>query len=1046
MAEKASDSTYRISGLYVTPNWNGNSDRVAMSCGLGAFIKVLRKVSIDGKTVVIAADTAGTMARSWSMTAKNTILRTTSKVYLYARVERNGANGMFIWSQNIYNIDGTTADASVVAVNNEQYYYIRVGSLEENRTEYEIDEGQYGVSWGDDEKEEVGYSWSDLIAWDRGRDLLVFLKTIAGLAIEHIILAGRELRYVLTGKDIEKDEDGNFVKTEHEESDNAVVTGGFLKAWLEKISGKFLRKDKDDSTEHKLTMGEAVSNAHHTEQFTATSGAMDGVGAGMWMLEDGTGIMETDLFYVRRAAYFRSLTIAEVKHMGGEVVLSAAACQIAYVKPLGGTPQTPRPLGEVPGYYRCYFEKSAGGRQVFNEWAIGDQARCQRFDADGNVAEGSFYWRLVVGVGEDDDFYYVDLSNEDYAVGSNPPKSNDNIVLLGHRNPTAETYDRTCAQVYSTVGIHAPSRSYYSGITSYDLTQAQRPEYLERDMNGNVEWYVGGNIGGKDYYVKYNSAGGLDIRTASMTVIADGKDVSVGEALGDNFQFFNTDDVAPRINGKVAEWISEDGINPSREEWTDAEYPNHVGDYLITSDGFTYEFVNDTEKGYGWIISSDKHLLHAQETADAAMQNLDDMASDDVITTQEKPRLNDIYTQVKEEGTCILNEATDLGLYETSTRTYRMWRTALMGFINYIVNAEGDVELAKSNGESLVVSMTRYDAVPKIEYGIPDVVVEPIIPNPVSHKLTYRDCYKWYYYYLSSMRRELTWTVNNRIDRIIAGDSDINQEVFEQIDSLRDSLFGEENGAITHIDGQLGLLASKGGNDFSGFLTTSNYASVFATGIGQDGKDLKAAITAYVNSKDSGISLTADKIDFAAGSVSVFTNGFVINSDGFKLDNDGNATFGGELKAATGTFSGNIEATKNGITFSIVPELTSFTLKCTRGDDVFTPFEINTREGPNYMPAPFIAFRGFTLDSNDRPFMYDVVSLDSIDGLVIRTYDLNYKVLSETIIGPGGTVIEAGFVMLNHLPVAQKQDGTGAALVPGQLFRVNNDNVVRIKL
>lgn len=63
MAEVASDSTYRISGLYVTPNWNGNRDRVAMSCGFGANIKVLRKVSVDGKEVIVAADAAGTMAR-----------------------------------------------------------------------------------------------------------------------------------------------------------------------------------------------------------------------------------------------------------------------------------------------------------------------------------------------------------------------------------------------------------------------------------------------------------------------------------------------------------------------------------------------------------------------------------------------------------------------------------------------------------------------------------------------------------------------------------------------------------------------------------------------------------------------------------------------------------------------------------------------------------------------------------------------------------------------------------------------------------------------
>ena len=930
MAE--SDSTYRISGLYVTPNWNGNRDRVAMSCGFGANIKVLRKVSIDGKEVIIAADAAGTMARSWNMTARNTILRTAAKVYLYARVERDGESGMYIWSANVYNIDGTTADPDVKAVNNELYYYVRVGSLEENRSDYEIDQGQYGAGFEDEGNEGTGYSWSDLIAWDRGRDLLVFLKTIAGLAIEYIILAGHELRYVLTGKDIKTDEDGNYIKTEHEESDNAVVTGGFLKAWLDKISGKFLRKDRDDETTHTLTMGAAVSDIHYTRQFTATSGAMGGVGAGMWMLEDGTGIMETDLFYVRRAAYFRSLTIAEVKHMGGEVILSAAACQIAYVVPydIYGNPisaTVPDASASVIAFYRCYFEKQANGRKVYNEWMEDDQARCQRFDADGNEAEGSFYWRLVVGVGEDEDFYYVDLSFDDCAPRSNAPKSNDNIVLFGHRDPDAATYDRTCAQMYSTVGIHAPSRAYYSGITSYDLSQAQRPEYLERDAQGNVEWYVGGfdDNSGKEHYIKYNTRTGLDIRTNSMTVIADGKDVSVGEALGDNFQFITSSDKAPTENGEVAKWIQYDDIEPSKW-WSNDECVRHIGDYLITSDGFTYEFVYDTTNGLGWQISSDEYLINAQKDAQAALDNLNDMASDNVITRQEKVSLQKEYQRLQAEGNNLLNEVASIGLAATN---FRLWYDAYVNyFLSYILmDMENDTELYKEDTNEHLVLNTQHT--PKVFYGTPDER-----PNTPSGKnVSFVDCYTNFIYYYSAIRSDITRKMNRDISSIIVSGS-VNDAVAKRLDDITLDLYGENGegsegslkGTVSKLDGDYGALInrveyieSNGDKKWiidKGFVTLDNFAAMFAKATDDRGNKVAEAIISTSVQFDpktykitSDISLSADKIDFAAADITMFSQKFRIDADNFKVNENGVYVMG-EIHATSGTFDGTVKASQ----------------------------------------------------------------------------------------------------------------------------------------
>lgn len=49
------------------------------------------------------------------------------------------------------------------------------------------------------------------------------------------------------------------------------------------------------------------------------------------------------------------------------------------------------------------------------------------------------------------------------------------------------------------------------------------------------------------------------------------------------------------------------------------------------------------------------------------------------------------------------------------------------------------------------------------------------------------------------------------------------------------------------------------------------------------------------------------KINIASGIISFLGNTLVVDSDNFKLDENGNATFSGDLKAARGTFSGDLE-------------------------------------------------------------------------------------------------------------------------------------------
>lgn len=1072
MAEISEDSTYRISGLYVTPNWGNppQSDRVAMSCGIGATIKVLRKVG-----VVIAADPGATMARSWNMTARNTILRTAAKVYLYARVERNGANGMYIWSANIYDVEGYVNKAEDVhATNNEQYYYIRVGSLETDRVNYTIDFGDYGLNEDGEEPTAPSYNWDDLMKFDPVNGVIVFLYNLASVAFNSIILLGRELSYVLRGDDIKKDKNGNYITTEHEESDNAVVTGGFLKAWLGKISGNFLRKDKDDETTHQLTMGKAVSNTVHSEGFM--EGGFDGKGVGMWqVMEDGdpVGYIESDYMTLRRAAYFRSITIAEVNHIGGEVILSQAACQIAFVKPIKE--------GDRTIAYRCYFEKNAGGREVYNQWRVGDQARCQRWDADARQITGSFYWRVVVATSNDEgaeqveDYHWIELSNQSgqYAVGSYEPMPNDNIVLLGHRGGV---YDRTCAQVYSTIGSNAPSRRYYVGITSFTLPSPIERMEFERDPNDDSKSHAHWRVGDERHYMDY-SKDGLDIRTSSMTVIADGKDVSVGEALGDNFQFITSSDKAPTENGEVAKWIHHADIDPS-DGWGIEECDEHVGDYLITLDGFTYEFVRDDSGSvvsHGWQISSDEYLLNAQKDANSALKNLSDMADDGVITPQEKLVLRSELERLTNDVNAVNADAVSANISSSAViRNMNEWFLVFRTIteVGILANMKDTTSLS-----NLTVYLSTSNSIPTVSTLVrPDTTVSS---SPVGRRHDFRQCYTNVYKWLSHARNEVNGSIMNNVNDILAGDIDINKQVMNAVEDLGRTVNGYE-GTITSLQGEVGRFANnvvytdpesgKTWNLLKGMIATDNFSTLFASAIDEEGNIVtQADITAFVKKDkdgklESGVSISAGNIDFASGSVSVFTNDFVIKSDGFTLTKEGNATFSGELKAATGTFGGKLSS-KQGLTgFVIDPKLQSITMSVAlayteSGTEVpdlqqryFDIFEVGTMNGTGsgtegnmkYQRVAYVTCRSY----NSLGQLYHVASIDGTDGFRSRYYDSSLNVTSEVDVSAQGVLLKGHAILaVENITTIDKDDADHRKyLLPGQVYRVNGERTLKINV
>jgi hypothetical protein len=247
-----------------------------------------------------------------------------------------------------------------------------------------------------------------------------------------------------------------------------------------KAIGMFLRKDKPDSTNYLIKfLGGLISDNIESQDF-----ASGPFGTGYVLKRDGkTGksYMEIDELYVRLKAYFDTLEIKHLTHVGGRFVGSPAGMKCNRVEILSGESETlfdksgsqlfdsnNDPLTSMVAggeqVYRCYFNNTDEEREIVNEFAIDDLAQCREF----NVKEGTshnvsnqYYWRRVVGLGEN----YIDLSMTDCDSGSMEPKAGDEIVTIGNKTNPARQH----VFYLSAYDEDAPCFKLYSGINSYSM-------------------------------------------------------------------------------------------------------------------------------------------------------------------------------------------------------------------------------------------------------------------------------------------------------------------------------------------------------------------------------------------------------------------------------------------------------------------------------------------------------------------------------------------------------------------------------------------------
>ena len=186
-----------------------------------------------------------------------------------------------------------------------------------------------------------------------------------------------------------------------------------------------------------------------------SKGVKFGEGGKVEILDNNSAKLTIEYLEVTKKATFTSLEIQEKTHVGGQMLVTPASMNCGEVE-------------EFEGFYRCYFQTKGadGSEEIFNQFAVGDQAICQTFNAWGS----KYYWRLVVGVGED----YIDLSKTDCDEGSGVPEAGDRIIQMGNR----DNADRQNAIVIAAHGDNSPYIVQYKGINNFDLPNSEDDERI----------------------------------------------------------------------------------------------------------------------------------------------------------------------------------------------------------------------------------------------------------------------------------------------------------------------------------------------------------------------------------------------------------------------------------------------------------------------------------------------------------------------------------------------------------------------------------------
>lgn len=643
-------NAYRISyqGVSMTENALGNPNLIQVGVVPGCTIMVAPQKSY-GIDYLPNGE-----YRSWTLTGYNTSLNRTEAHYIYARLERGSDDAMVLFSVNDYATDGSIGGENP----SKDFYYIRIGSITatdklEGATldrEITLDYGKLSTPEG---QTQDTAGWKELFELT-AEGLIRPLKRFTSFIVQGTLSIIGKL--VINDKQI-TDVARQVDEGEFSASDELIPTTALLVGkYITKIREYFLSKDREDQTKFllrliggaefgayasgisgarissdgaaellnlllrgALTIGEykkGLKGANIDEQGVAdllsilvrsgiesanfSTGAL---GAGFCLKKDenGDSYLEVDRMLVRKVATFIRLLIQQIKHVGGQIILTPASMSCVKIEDKGD-------------FYRCYFENTDGERTIEQEFVVGDLARAQTFNVKEGVNENvtnTYYWRAVVGTGDN----YIDLSKTDCDAGSTEPKAGDDIVQLGNKTDAT----RQAAIILSAYGNDAPYFKLYRGINSYSLDGKEFVSFSRSEVMiiaDAIRFSSGESV--KDYID--NAVG--EVNTKVDDAISD---------LSENISFVNQlskdlEAVKNQIDGAIETWFYEPVPTLSNEpavNWTTNEDKNvHLGDLYYDGNGKAYRFQVSGSK-YTWQVITDSDITKALADAKKAQDTAD---------------------------------------------------------------------------------------------------------------------------------------------------------------------------------------------------------------------------------------------------------------------------------------------------------------------------------------------------------------------------------------------------------------------------------------
>ena len=592
--------------------------------------------------------------RSWTLTGYNTSLNRTEAHYIYARLGRGSDDAMVLFSVNDYATDGSIGGENP----SEDFYYIRIGSITATDSleaatldrEITLDYGKLSTPEGNDQD---AAGWKELFELT-AEGLIRPLKRFTSFIVQGTLSIIGKL--VINDKQI-TDVARQVDEGEFSASDELIPTTALLVGkYITKIREYFLSKDREDQTKFLLrliggaefgTYASGISGARISSDGAAEllnlllrgalaigdykkglkganideQGVADllsilvrsgiesanfstgALGAGFCLKKDenGDSYLEVDRMLVRKVATFIRLLIQQIKHVGGQIILTPASMSCVKIEDKGD-------------FYRCYFENTDGERTIEQEFVVGDLARAQTFNVKEGVNENvtnTYYWRAVVGTGDN----YIDLSKTDCDAGSTEPKAGDDIVQLGNKTDAT----RQTAIILSAYGNDAPYFKLYRGINSYSLDGKEFVSFSRSEVMiiaDAIRFSSGESV--KDYID--NAVG--EVNTKVDDAISD---------LSENISFVNQlskdlEAVKNQIDGAIETWFYEPVPTLSNEpavNWTTNEDKNvHLGDLYYDGNGKAYRFqMSDTS--YVWQVITDSDITKALADAKKAQDTAD---------------------------------------------------------------------------------------------------------------------------------------------------------------------------------------------------------------------------------------------------------------------------------------------------------------------------------------------------------------------------------------------------------------------------------------